>query len=77
MVVAERTVPREQPRYEIEPRLQEKLMEHPGKWVAMTRDELLFVSESPTEAYEEAVKMGVDTPIMYRVPDSHERAYYY
>ena len=69
MTVMERDL--EQPlEHEIDPKLQEELLKHPGKWVAITRSELLAVSEKAEDAYREAQGKGVAVPILYRVPDT-------
>ncbi|MEX0631043.1 MAG: DUF5678 domain-containing protein [Chloroflexota bacterium] len=74
MTVAERPKTEEQ---QIAPELQEKLIAHPGKWAALTRTEILAIEDSPTKAYQAARKLGVETPILYLVPDNRERTYYY
>ena len=74
MTVAERPKTEE---HQIAPELQEELIAHPGKWVAMTRTELLAIEDSPAKAYQAARKQGVETPILYFVPDNRERTYYY
>jgi hypothetical protein len=76
MPVATRPAPTEA-RDEIEPAVQEELLAYPGKWVALTRSEVLAVSDSASEAYERARQLGVDTPIMYLVPEGGDRSYYY
>jgi len=69
MAVAERDL--EQPlEHEIDPQLQAELLKHPGKWVAITRSELLAVSADAAEAYRLARDKGFEAPILYRVPDA-------
>lgn len=75
MAIAEREL--EQPlEHEIDPKLQEELLKHPGKWVAITRSELLAVADLAEDAYRVAREKGVELPILYRVPDA-ATAYFY
>lgn len=55
--------------YEIDPGLQKELLDHPGKWVAMTRSDLLAVGDDPGEVIAQAQTKGVASPILYRVPN--------
>jgi hypothetical protein len=55
---------------EIAPELQDELTKHPGKWAAMTRTQLVALAETPEEAYRLARGKGIETPILYHVPDS-------
>lgn len=66
MVVRDRT--HRPPQYVIEPALQKELHQHQGRWVAITRDRLLAVGESPTEVMLSAREQGVRRPMIYRVP---------
>lgn len=68
MAIAERDLDRPVER-ELSRELEQELIQHPGRWVAMTRDRLIAVADSSSEAYEEAIRQGVETPILYRVPD--------
>lgn len=56
--------------YEIEPEVQQELLKYPGKWAALTRSELLAIRDSSTEAYEAARAAGVESPILYLIPDN-------
>lgn len=50
--------------------LQERLLAHRGKWVAMTKTDLLAVGDSPDEVLHKATELGVKRPILYRVPEA-------
>jgi hypothetical protein len=56
--------------YEIEPAVQEELLAYPGKWAALTRTKLIAVGETSTEAYAAALAAGIESPILYLVPDN-------
>ena len=75
MVVDER--PPEDLIYEIEPGVQAELTKHPGKWAALTRTEILAIRDTSTEAYVAAVEAGVDSPILYLVPDTRSGYSYF
>lgn len=62
---------------EIDPVIRDAVFEHPGKWVSMTRTEILAVTDSPEEAYEAAQERGVETPLLYLVPTGETGVYYY
>lgn len=64
------THPSEHLVYQIEPEVQEELLRHPGKWVALTRSAVIAIKDTSTEAYDAAVAAGVDSPILYQVPDT-------
>lgn len=66
MVVRDRT--NRPPQHVIEPALQMELHHHQGRWVAITRDRLLAVGDSPTEVIQSAREKGVHHPMIYRVP---------
>lgn len=55
---------------EIEPNVQEELLRHPGRWVALTRSRVIVVCDSPTEAYDAARRAGIEVPTLYFVPDT-------
>ena len=76
MVIDERTRD-EDLVYEIEPRVQAELAKHPGKWAALTRFEVLAIRDTSTEAYAAAVKAGVQSPILYLVPDNRSGYSYF
>lgn len=54
--------------YEISPELQQELLKHPGKWVAMTRTEIVAIGRSVGDVLLKAKAHGIDDPILYRVP---------
>ncbi|MHB8892531.1 MAG: DUF5678 domain-containing protein [Candidatus Limnocylindrales bacterium] len=56
--------------YEIEPAVQDELLRYPGKWVALTRSAVIAVRDTSTEAYDAARSAGIDSPILYQVPDT-------
>lgn len=63
--------------YEIEPSVQEELIKHPGKWVAMTRSRILAIRDTPAEAFAAGREAGVGVPILYQVPDTRARYSYF
>ena len=63
--------------YEIEPSVQEELIKHPGKWVAMRRSRILAIRDTPAEAYAAGREAGVGVPILYQVPDTRARYSYF
>jgi len=63
------TRPKQPPAHEISPAVQEELVKHPGKWVALTRTAVIEIRDTSTEAYEAAIAAGVESPILYQVPD--------
>jgi hypothetical protein len=78
MAMAERDVLLEEPlEAEVDPSLQRELHRHPGKWVAMTRHDLLAVEDTPGDALRAAVGAGCESPILYRVPTPDEARTYF
>lgn len=76
MTVAEREL--EQPlEHEIDPSIQTELLLHPGQWVALTRSEILAIGSSPVEVLEAARALGVESPILHRVPLDADTAYFF
>ncbi len=63
--------------HEIDPRLQEKILEHEGKWVAFTRSEILVVGDSAAQVLKAARKQGVTAPAVVEVPKTRERHFYF
>lgn len=63
--------------HEIDPEVQKRLQKHPGKWVAITRSEVLAVGDSPTEVYEKARAGGVENPIVLQVPNTQHAVYFF
>jgi hypothetical protein len=49
--------------------LETELLAHPGQWVAMTRERLLASGDDQIEVLNAARAQGVETPILYRVPE--------
>jgi hypothetical protein len=62
--------------HEIDPQLQEQLLQHPGKWAAITRTDLIALGESPAEVMELARAAGFEAPILYRVPKGGESYFF-
>jgi hypothetical protein len=62
--------------YEIDPALQTLLLSHPGKWVAITRSEIIAIGDDPKRVIEKARAEGATAPILYRVP-SESTTYWY
>ncbi len=69
--------PAEDLNYEIEPSVQKELLKYPGKWAAMTSSEILAIRDTSTEAYRAALDAGVDSPILYQIPDSRHGFSYF
>lgn len=67
----------EAPEYVLAPELQDELIRHPGKWAAITQTELIALADTSEEAYRLAGERGIETPILYHVPDQRARSYYY
>jgi hypothetical protein len=55
--------------HEIEPAVQAELVRHPGKWAALTRSEVIAIRDTPAAAYAAARSAGIESPILYHVPD--------
>lgn len=55
--------------YVIAPELQDELLKHPGKWVAMDRTHILATGHDPAKVLLRAQKAGTAHPTLYRVPD--------
>ncbi len=52
--------------------------EHAGEWAALDDEgNVIAISRSSVEAYEQARARGVDTPTMYLVPESETGSFYY
>ena len=57
-------------------RLEKELWKHPGKWVALSKsprasayDRLVAIGDSPKEVFDIAQKVGVEVPLLWKVPD--------
>lgn len=57
--------------YVISPELQDELLKHPGRWVAMDRVRILAVGDDPAVVLAQARQSGNAHPILYRVPDKN------
>jgi Family of unknown function (DUF5678) len=62
--------------HELDPSLQDELLTHAGKWVAITRTQLVSVADTPDAAYQRALEAGVDEPILYHVPKGGESYFF-
>jgi hypothetical protein len=62
---------------ELDPQVQVELAAHPGKWVALTRSEVLAVGDSVAAVLKQAAARGYDSPILMRVPDADPAAFYF
>lgn len=63
--------------HEFDPELQKELLKHAGKWVAMTREQLLAVGDTAAEALAGAKERGVSMPILYHVPSDRDTFYFF
>lgn len=64
-------------RHVIDPSLQKELLGHPGKWVTITRSELIAVGDSPLEVLKAARAKGFDSPILHYVPEDSRTHYFF
>jgi hypothetical protein len=76
MTIAERSDVEERLQFEIDPALQQRLFEHAGKWVALTRSEIIAIADTPSEAFHAAQEAGITDPILYRVPEDKDTVYF-
>jgi hypothetical protein len=63
--------------FEIDPALQKELLRHPGKWVTMTRHEVIAIGDTPQEVLTKARAEGHRSPILYQVPTPGEDVYFF
>jgi hypothetical protein len=64
--------------YEIAPELLAKVNDLPGKWVAITRSDLLGVGDTADDALKDAgITEASEQVILRRVPDNRGRSYFY
>ena len=70
MTTAVRDEKNEKAEHVIRPELQEELLKHPGKWIAMDRVRILAVGDTPADVLAAARKSGHVHPTLYRVPDA-------
>jgi hypothetical protein len=69
MPVAERQDVRDEiAQHVITPELQQRLLRHKGRWVAITKSTLIAVGDSPSEVLGRAREQGESRPIIYLVP---------
>ena len=65
-----RANPREEPiTHEIAPALEKELLDYPGKWVAITRSELISFGDDLEDVLAEARARGFESPIIWHVPE--------
>ena len=57
----------------IDKKLAKELLRFKGKWVAVDRGKVVASGESANEAKQEALKVGVTDPIIFRVTAHPER----
>lgn len=53
----------------LESDVQEALHKYAGRWVVVTRDQIVSAGDTPQEAWAEAVERGVTEAALYRVPE--------
>lgn len=61
----------------IDPDLQKQLLEHAGKWVAITRSELIAIGDTPIEALKRAREKFAGEVIVHHVPANDRTAYFF
>lgn len=49
--------------------LEAELQLYPGKWVAANKEHVVATGETASEVYEAATAAGVETPLLFRVPE--------
>lgn len=49
--------------------LEDELLKHPGKWIAMTPEKIVAIGDDSVVVYKAALKAGVTDAILYRVPE--------
>ena len=54
----------------LDPDLQIEIQSYPGKWVALTRSELIAVGDTLVDVLREAHDKGHPTPIIHRAPEA-------
>lgn len=59
----------------IAPALQDELLRHQGRWVAITRSKLVAIGDSPAEVVRLAQEKGAKRPMIYRVPSDHSTTF--
>jgi hypothetical protein len=61
----------------LDPELERTLLEYAGEWVAVTETRLLAHGDDPKAVIDAARRLGVEDPIVYRVPDNEAGANFY
>lgn len=78
MTIADRPQVAEQPlEHEIDPAVQRALTDHAGLWVALTRSEIIAAGDDARTVLEQAHAAGVEDPILFRVPEDSDTAYFF
>ena len=77
MTVIDRPAREERLQHELDPELQQELQKHPGEWVAITRTTLIAFGKDPAAVARKAREAGIDSPMMFRVPDPEAAAHYF
>lgn len=62
--------------HELDPALQKELLKFPGKWVAITRSDIVVIGDSPEEVMRDAREAGVEAAILHHVPEDAEISYF-
>lgn len=62
--------------HEISRDLQQELMRHAGKWVALSEDAIVGIGDTPGEALDQAREAGYSSAAPYRVPEG-QRAFFF
>lgn len=57
--------------YVLDPDLQIEIQAYPGKWVAVTRSELIAVGDTLVDVLREALNKGYPTPIIHRISEAN------
>lgn len=49
----------------------------PGKWVALTRSEIIATGDTPLTVLKAARDKGIAAPMLHRVPQDADTAYFF
>jgi hypothetical protein len=55
---------------EITPELGDELLQHPGKWAAITLTEVIELGDDPSKVLKTARDRGYTDPILYHIPEA-------
>lgn len=80
MTIAERpstTGSEERLEFELDPELQAELDKHRGEWVALTRSQLVAFGPDLGMVLAAARQAGFEHPIVYRIPEDADVAYFF